>query len=111
MKTADLFKKISAVAAAALALARCSGLEVEVSEPIQPFILTIENQETKAILDSDANGYFAQWETNDRMGTVVVTGSSLTAGSSTITPGSPASVAVYNGYKLRSNPARAATAS
>lgn len=99
MKTADLFKRISAVAAAALALAGCSGLEVEVSEPIQPLILTIENQETKAILDSDANGYFAQWETNDRMGTVVVTGSSLTAGSSTITPGSPASVAVYNGYK------------
>ena len=42
--------------AAALALVGCSGLEVEVSEPIQPFILTIENQETKAILDSDANG-------------------------------------------------------
>lgn len=98
---ADLFKRICAACGAAIVLVACSVEQPEMPEEEQPIILTISSPGTRALLGSDEHGRFGQWETSDRMGTFVTSSSGTNYGYSVITPGTPASVAVYSGNSYK----------
>lgn len=94
---ADSFKRIAAAMFAALALAACSKDLPEApapSTPAGPYTFIIGG-ETRTILGQDERGRFAQWESGDRVGTLVTSGGSTVSGYANVTPGSPASFRLY----------------
>lgn len=94
---ADFFKRMGAAFSAALGIVACSVEQPEMPEEAQPIILAIGSPDTRSLLGSDEKGRFGQWEAQDRMGTFVTSSSGTKYGYSVITPGSPATVAVYSG--------------
>lgn len=99
MKTVDLFKRVAAAFVAALTFAACSTVQPDYPEPAeaQPAVFIIGDPGTRALLGSDEHGHFGQWLTGDKMGTFVTSSSGTGYGYSVITPGNPATVAVYSG--------------
>ena len=96
----NIFKTFAFAAVAAAAITACNK-ENEISIPVeeQEFVYTFAIGEdaamTKAILASDTNGKFAQWESGDRLGSITTSSS----GYSSITPASgetPATFSIYS---------------
>lgn len=95
---AAYFKHIAAALFAAIALAACSKdlPETTVAEkPYGPYTFIIGG-ETRTLLGEDQRGRFAQWETGDRIGTLLATGSGVAAGHAAVNPGSPVSFSLYH---------------
>ena len=95
-----IFKTFAFAAVAAAAITACNK-EIEITAPVdeQEFVYTFAIGEdaamTKAVLASDANGKFAQWESGDRLGSITT----KSAGYSNITPASgenPATFSIYS---------------
>ena len=100
---ADFYKKIMAAFFAALTLAACSKDLPETAAPEKtygPYTFLI-GESTKTILGSDERGRFAQWESGDRVGTLVSSGGTTVSGYANVTPGTPASFRLYKegGFK------------
>ena len=98
MKTADLFKKISAVAAAVLTIAACTKEVPESGQtqtPAGPYTFEIGGA-TKTLLSQDDRGHFALWEAGDRIGTMITSGGSVTPGHAGVNPGKPSSFSLYH---------------
>lgn len=92
------FKHIAAALFVAFALAACSKdlPEVTVTEkPYGPYTFNIGG-DTRTILSQDDRGRFAQWESGDRVGTLLSSGGSTVSGYAYVTPGSPASFKLYH---------------
>ena len=94
------FKVFAFAAVAAGAITACNK-EVEISTPVeeQEYVYTFAIGEdatmTKAVLASDANGKFAQWEDDDQLGSITTKSS----GYSNVTPasgGTPATFSIYS---------------
>lgn len=94
------FKVFAFAAVAAGAITACNK-EVEISTPVeeQEYVYTFAIGEdatmTKAVLASDANGKFAQWEDGDQLGSITTKSS----GYSNVTPasgGAPATFSIYS---------------
>lgn len=94
------FNFFAFIAVAATAITACNK-EVEVSSPIeeQEFVYTFaigqDDALTKAVLASDANGKFAQWESGDKLGSITTNSS----GFSSIIPAdgdNPATFSIYS---------------
>lgn len=95
------FKYIVAVTAALALVSACSTDKMEDERPVRqrPLILALGDPGTRSLLASDEYGHFGQWEAGDRLGTFVTYSSGNTMGYSAITPGTPATVALYGGYR------------
>ena len=95
------FKYIAAVSAALALISACSTDNLDRERPVRehPLILAIGDPGTRSLLASDAIGHFGQWESGDRLGTFVTYSSGNIMGFSVITPGTPATVALYGGYR------------
>ncbi len=94
--------KILTAALAALALASaCTAVSVESERPAgeRPLVLAIGDPSTRSLLASDQRGHFGSWEKGDRLGTFVAYSGGNVTGYSSVTPGTPATVTVYGGYR------------
>lgn len=94
---AATYKHFAAAFFAALTLVACSKdlPEVTVSEKTYGPYTFLIGGETKALLGQDDRGRFAQWESGDRVGTLVTSGGTTVSGYANVTPGSPASFRLY----------------
>ena len=94
---AATYKHLAAALFAALTLVACSKdlPEVTVSEKTYGPYTFLIGGETKALLGQDDRGRFAQWESGDRVGTLVTSGGTTVSGYANVTPGSPASFRLY----------------
>ncbi|MBO4742865.1 MAG: DNA/RNA non-specific endonuclease [Bacteroidales bacterium] len=96
---ADSFKRLAAALFAALSLAACSKDLPEPSSPTTPagpYTFLIGGEDTRAILGQDDRGRFAQWESGDRIGTLVTSGGTTESGYANVYPGQPSSFRLYH---------------
>lgn len=92
MKTAAVFRQVMVAAFAAAALASCSRDVLTEEVPRDVYTFTLDDAGTRAILARDGRGAFGQWESGDRLGTVVENDAPAY---STVTPGSPSTFNIY----------------